>query len=158
MLDPNFYVTALFKTPYIQHEECIVWIDTLARLAQTKKQLIWRTDQTTLNRILQGLQCPKIIQELVQALATNNDLKLLPRLAKAYRRRLIQAGIPYVEVTCADASSMDGQIRAVFGASSVIVHHIDSQLIAGVRIAGADGTYEYSVESQLQKLKRVLTE
>ncbi len=159
MLDSTTYASMLFLSPKNDHHEAVQWLDTLARLSQTKKQLLKNIASTELSKLLQSSSCPTHIVEWIHMVAKNRDLSLLPRINASYRRLLMQSGIDLIEATTPKENPVvNASLRRAFGAEAVIVHHTDPGLMAGIRITTPTHSYEYSVQSQLDQLRAIIAD
>ena len=156
MLNPYNYSSSFLKSSN-NAAETVGWVDALANLVLAKKTSLGTIKPSELTTILNSLECPKAIQGILMIIIENNDTALLPRIAATLRRQLIKMGKPVADVTVANkGNTAENKIKAALDANYTVVFQTDPALIAGVRISSTNFTYESSVESRLNDVKKAL--
>ncbi len=156
MLTPYNYSSILLKESN-NPAETVGWVDALANLVLAKKTILGNIKTSELTTILASLKCPKAIQNILLIMIENNDTSLLPRIAAGLRRQLTKIGKPVADVYVARSDKMtENKIGTALGSNYTVVFQSDPKLIAGMRISSANFTYESSVASRLDDMKKAL--
>ncbi len=157
MLNPHHYSTTLLKSSK-DSAELVYWIDALANLVLAKKTILKAIPVKELTVILTSLNCPEVIKNIVLLMIENNDTALLPRVAATLRRQLIQVGKPVADVSIAKRDrDIEAKIAQALGTNYTVVFQANPSLIAGIRISSTNFTFESSVASRLNDVKKALS-
>lgn len=156
MLNPYSYSSSLLKRSN-NPAETVAWIDALASLVLAKRTALETIKTSELTTILNSLKCPKVIQDILMIIIENNDMTLLPRIAVTLRRQLTKMGKPVADVTVSSSdNAAEKSIRTALDSNYTVVFQSDPKLIAGIRISSTNFTYESSVQSRLNDIKKTL--
>lgn len=168
------YSLALFEAALKDKTGLQAWASLIAEMAQVASQADVRqaladprldaAARSTLLVQLLKQDLPASAQNLIALLVENDRLELLPEIAAQFaQRKLEHEGLAEAHIVSAFAlndeqlASLVTQLEKKFGVKLQVRVTVDASLIGGVRVTVGDQVLDTSVQTQLARMRDLLT-
>jgi F-type H+-transporting ATPase subunit delta len=165
------YAEALFKTLQAKSTEALGWLDVLAAFANDAQMRALASNPTVTHaqvaKVLLGASGAQVPQEgvnLVDVLAENGRLSVLPEIASQFRALANKAtglaeGVVYTafELDAAALTELSASLEKRFARRLSLTQVLDKDLIGGIRVVVGDEVLDTSIKARLEQMQVTLT-